>query len=108
VSEEIRAALTEQEWANKSHEIWANPPIVASAEDGALVFDMGDSMLCVRDEHRQQVAALALYGQPYGFTWEMADALAYAYSFIGSDMPTTRAAAAKAIDRIAALLPPRR
>lgn len=54
-------------------------------------------------------AALALRGQPFGFTWEMVDALRECvngrrWAEIHADR---RAAANGAINRIAALLPPR-
>lgn len=60
------------------------------------------------DDDRHWVAALALYGQPYGFTWEDVVKLrAIANTIHGEGAPTTAARVMDIAARIAALLPPR-
>lgn len=61
----------------------------------------------------QAVAALCLYGQPFGFGWEDVEALRHAAAgylsgdFIGRAGPDAGVALDSLADRIAALLPPR-
>lgn len=61
-------------------------------------------------ENRHAVAALALHGQPFGFTWDHVIALEYAIEasdqYIGHDVPSHDDLVSLK-DRIAALLPPR-
>ena len=118
MSEEIKAALTAEEW---EHAPWrATVPLLG----GSVTAQLGDTslMLC-RDGRREmpsvdtyeevgrhRLAALALYGQPYGFTWEMVDALESAASRLERDLGLTdeyTVACSRAIACIAALLPPR-
>lgn len=68
--------------------------------------DLGDE----DEKWYHSIAALALYGQPYGFTWEMVDALESAASRLERDLGLTdeyTVACNRAIACIAALLPPR-
>ena len=88
---EIKPALTAEEWAEM-----AAPPIIfgkyANRGENLLAWAEDDTHL-----DRHQLAAVALYGQPFGFTWDDVDRLRT------TNDPVLRSLA----DRIAALLPPR-
>jgi hypothetical protein len=64
----------------------------------------GVSNVYVDSDLRHALAALALYGQPFGFTWDDVDRIRMAAMYYPGEM-------ARALDgigdRIAALLPPR-
>lgn len=124
MAEDTGPALTPEEWASKEAEVssWLRIAVlhdgllaVSVAPDDAEATD-GDSapihMATVGYAERPHaLAALALHGQPFGFTWEDVDALRRCADAIeGADggyfdagSEDLRAVA----DRIAALLPPR-
>jgi hypothetical protein len=102
---EIRPALTREEWAGATGAI--DPLMepftelhVSIQPDGALAiwgaYDGGVQSPAAR----HALAALALHGQPFGFTWQDVDLLRDAVDYLD---PRIRTLA----DRIAALLPPR-
>ena len=107
---EITPALTPDQWRQRSaafekddRDDDASPDkrtfhLDDSDQTGDLVIacDDCDGGTMVRREQRHAVAALALYNMPFGFTWEMVDAI------LAADTRMTDVAY-----RIAALLPPR-
>lgn len=109
---EIRPALTPEEWSEP--QIDRSDLHVHLAGDGLLVaYTPGDRSTLAMDEDRHALAALALYGQPFGFTREdveklraMPDAVldeSYQGSYASID---DGAWFRSLIARIAALLPP--
>jgi hypothetical protein len=107
--EKIEPALAPEEWASGM----ADREVMIFGEryglKSGLVLDDGEAVgVSGRDRHA--VAAFALYGQPYGFTWEDVQLLrsiakgpnAMGNYFIAGLHPR----AADLADRIAALLPP--
>lgn len=114
MSEPIKPALSPEEWVTLDVARDAGTNFERD-EHGGTVFMDG----WCRPPHTHALAALALYGQPFGFTREMVDALR-AICCDASIMHSDRCvgvgeydeAAAKlalaesAVDRIAALLPP--
>lgn len=102
---EIKAAMSPEEWENADD---------VFGFESDTVWAIGDSP---REDHI--IAALALHGQPFGFTWEDVDHLRYmaqgAYDaaemrWHTDEMPIAKQELERAyeiIDRIAALLPPR-
>lgn len=116
MSEKIEPALTPEEWAARR---WVRPQgqeLVVSATGGANVeiLEIGtedgpDWQLF--NEERHPVAALALHGQPFGFTWKDVDLLRDADLHVdwpdGVVADRTRVAIDGLADRIAAMLPPR-
>lgn len=111
---EFEPALTGEEWTG------AEP---AMRRDGWLIYhspprdgESAGSWLCIQDpgeplgttirpEHRHAVAALALHGQTFGFTWADVDRIGALCLGIADD--DRRAALADTAARIAALLSPR-
>lgn len=108
---ELRPALTPEEWVS-----WADLRHVTREQgmrtDGGprleVHFDP-NSVYAFRGDDRLALAALALYGQPFGFTWDDVDAVQEAARVVEDSSPD-----APMIDeldalaaRIAALLPPR-
>lgn len=96
------AAITTEEWARIEAKFGEPPyPIVVDRE-----------WATDPERHRQAFAALALLGQPFGFTWEDVDLLRFiadkqhALGVSVSGLHPFEQVAALA-DRIAALLPPR-
>lgn len=92
MADEIKPALTAEEWASTHFEDlkWSFP----------------------RDRARHATAALALHGQPFGFTWEMVDTIDGIQEDINGEWGlgdgTQGNATLAAIRRvIVALLPPR-
>lgn len=113
MSEGIRPALTPEEWAEGSS------GLVEIDRDGWLVVrypndEDGYSEIILDNAHG--AAALCLYGQPFGFTWDDVDTLRHEASYLheaanrdakypvvseyGADLESLAA-------RLAALLPPR-
>lgn len=90
----LRPALTPEEW--KQHTPQLDEYMMWAADEAGL-FGEG---------HRAKLAALALHGQAFGFTWDDVDAIHMALRMLqeqGIAAPPLRMLA----DRIAALLPPR-
>lgn len=107
-------ALTEKEWASRAfleHD-GCNPEVRANGE----LYIEGQA---VKGRERHAVAALAMHGQPFRFTWEMVDAIRKIVGStrgpgflpeIGVGFGTAYGPyhwASLAADRIEALLPPR-
>jgi hypothetical protein len=112
MSDEIKPALTPEEWAGpypiERHDWTAQ---VKRRGDGThrLYLEVEWSPIDERAS-LHALAALALHGQPFGFTWEMHDALyRQAQHRMGDTMQDTqdRARLLGVCRRIAALLPPR-
>ena len=126
MSEMVEPALTPEEWAAGEK----RAPLENGGRPGdeALVaFHRGTVLVCEETEGativvpplRHALAALCLHGQPFGFTWEMVNAIsALAMPYAGDPLqglsPEERsreisrimALARDAAERIAALLPP--
>lgn len=109
----MRAALTKEDWASAA--------VLFGDRGAARLHAHGLSIdeLTVRPGGEMHaLAALALHGQPFGFTWEDVDAI---YRIMGAaedpsrwygattveDRAAVEHAASRAAARIAALLPPR-
>jgi hypothetical protein len=99
--DDIKPALTPEEWAENLN-YWQEP-----GNPRRMHSEFGDEP---DPEWEHALAALALHGQPFGFTHDMADALRRAIGRrvewmqpIDDDTLLLQAIA----DRIAALLPPR-
>ena len=112
----ITPALTPEEWEDEHVEaaawgadVWLDP------NGGFHITGANDLDLTFADRKRHALAALALHGQPFGFTWEDVDALRYmAEREIYADKYGEQGANAeyghelnRIAGRIAALLPPR-
>lgn len=122
---EVTPALTPKEWAAKEAEVssWLR---IAVLQDGLLAVSVAPDDAHANDgesspihmatvgyaERPHALAALALHGQPFGFTWEDVDELRS-----GAELDEDNASGHLAgpftsplraiADRIAALLPPR-
>lgn len=103
----IRPALTPEAWRLRqygNHYITRSALFVSSEVDSAIL----------RGAERHAVAALALYGQPFGFTHEDVAELREAVAYYGehrtgpeSDLiDASQARLSRLADRLAALLPP--
>jgi hypothetical protein len=125
--DDTKAALTPEEWeemrvTRTRIEIWDDPP----PGSGCLGVEDQDPQAAkgyarVDPDARHALAALALHGQPYGFTWEDVDRLREAVNDIDfshiedmeqrrlfeMDTRMLRAWMLDLADRIADLLPPR-
>lgn len=99
---EINPALTTDEWKRREFgfETWGR---VHLHEDGALeVRDSVNQPALLRGEERHRIAALALYGQPFGFTQADVELLRDL-----EDAPDDQRLAVEPLrKRIEALLPP--
>lgn len=93
MSERIEPALTPEEWARVLPE--ASDYALGAAEDANMGADSWHG-----------VAALALYGQPFGFTWEMVEALRHGGEWGAWRSDDNEDILRSIADRIAALLPP--
>jgi len=126
---EIRPALTESEWRRQEVEFvedgdpkgWIASEGMFPVDGGEAVFTTGTVYIgtyegCVSTEHgircgakeRHALAALALYGQPFGFTQEdvtLLYGIAHHFQAFPGDRAYTNRITALA-DRIAAMLPP--
>jgi hypothetical protein len=115
MAERIPSALSPEQWRS-----WADPPDPDDPDRGqtygrdAIQYAITDA----EAPDRHALAALALHGQPFGFTWEDVEAVndaAHEYRLIGIAPIDPRSAAYNAVadvlysltNRIAALLPPR-
>lgn len=120
-ADEIRPALTPEEWAQSEraplHRVHGGDKRwYYVLDEGTLVIDEGiveDREASVPPQDRHALAALALHGQPEGFTWEDVDALrciAEAARIVGLTPVNGYDGATHVEDlarRIGALLPPR-
>lgn len=120
MSEKIAAALTAKEWEKTHGQITAHREgaEITVFEDGQMLIDNGENVGGGK-EFRHALAALALYGQPFGFTHEDLIACENGISAIWTQHsqmcqgdseecgcgPESRALHSLA-DRIQALLPP--
>ena len=110
MSEKIKPALTPEEWAARgimrpaglSHTLCAFRRRGGKLDVG-LVGHEGSST--IHPQHAHAVAALLLNGQPFGFTWEMVDALRDAVEC--AESPDDYPLALKAVGLVEALLAPR-
>lgn len=111
---EIAPALTPEEWAVGS--VDRNSVEANRRDDGVWALSASHCMCPIDTEDNHALAALALDGQPFGFTWEGHDALRkmldHADRWLASRMFDDREcnllqAARAETEKIAALLPPR-
>jgi hypothetical protein len=98
----IVPALTAEQWA----------ALELRAVTGDAAVDEDDGYLHTQDvlwvgKERQGIAALALHGQPFGFTWEDVDRLRYIAERVPMERVGDDEGLSNIADRIAALLPPR-
>ena len=109
MDEEIPPALPPEDWER----IQRNELYRVGLAQALLLSTLGEGP---RPDGIEQpdhaVAALALYGRNFGFTWEMLDALLHIITFASMHTREERGdeelrLAAEAFKRIAALLPPR-
>lgn len=120
MADDVKPALTAEEWRIRCAERAGKPgdagfvavrsPRMQCVAIGGTATNTGDFYLFRDDCHA--VAALALDGQPFGFSWEMQDAIQYCVarcaSLKGNEADRRyREMARQACDRIAGLLPPR-
>lgn len=97
---EIKPAMTPEEWAAHSDE----GPVDGYIDWDAGVVDVNNHYVQEPERFRHALAALALHGQPFGFTWADVDLLmrvSDSDDFWGDRRYDDLA------DRIASLLPPR-
>ena len=131
MTEEIKPALTEEQWASIPNKVYFREPRVTTeakyglpvgyvldegygvelTEGGAM--DVWDDSWAIQvsAENRHALAALALHNQSFGFTWEDVDALV-SLRDDAADKPWHDAhyhasVLASLAQRITALLPPR-
>lgn len=111
MSDEIEPALTPEEWAARRYA--SDELSEMRLEDGALVVEKDTGGAWYSDEHeytdrdRHALAALALYGQPFGFTRTDVDAIRWAARLLEDNVIIGKAHGLLAVaDRIEALLPP--
>lgn len=114
MADEIRPALTPEEWRKRRAESrdedypcvsFKVPPVEDYGRDVLKIKTPADLVLEPPDRHA--LAALALHGQPFGFTWEDVDELRENWSLGVQGVKLSREFADSLADRIAALLPPR-
>lgn len=113
MSEKIEPALTPEEWERVpiAPPVSLFPPGVCDLIDVQMGGVAGGEEI-KRDLGAHALAALALHGQPFGFTWEDVDVLrrvSHAYDLaIGRGVfDEITARHSSVADRIASLLPPR-
>lgn len=113
MSKPIEPALTPDEWTSGVRMIAPEAEYAAlGIALGAFLSDPTSTGARTRTERRHALAALALHGQPFGFTWEHVNRLweiAEALSVLPTSVTDPEdAEPLRAIaDIIAALLPPR-
>lgn len=105
---EIKPALTAEEWASREYRSGESTDVRFFEYEGRELMcidagcDYDDYTAVLEPEHRHAVAALALYGQPFGFTREDAELLRDL-----EDAPDDQRLAVSAVRaKIEALLPP--
>lgn len=108
MTDEIKPALTAEDWASRG--------MLGNAQVGTARL-IGDDLyadeLPFRGRRRHALAALALHGQPFGFTWEDVDALQRVIDdYDPTNFPQPSSGVPRRVlvllrARIAALLPPR-
>lgn len=116
MSEPIKPALTPEEWAGATHRDPAVYPMATDPRWLQEVIDGYMSMYADEPAHHK-TAAVALHGQPFGFTWADVDMLREEVEPCGCRQTASAAEDAEVMcvfralealaDRIAALLPPR-
>jgi hypothetical protein len=99
MSDNIEPALTAEEWK-------------AALDNSSVKLHMLRTWASWGAEgNTRKLVALALHGQPFGFTWEMVDVLDYVMAIVKSSAAPATARVLRDLsgprDRIAALLPPR-
>lgn len=119
---QVNPALTPEQWAVKHYnlkdfdsdiQVFPPDPVMGRVEEtlsvGGCCYDYSYHHSYHHDAARHALAALALVGQPFGFTWDDVDALhRVVQSSVGDWTPNNSELRALDIaDRIAALLPPR-
>lgn len=120
----IQPALTAEEWAGATKSLHGGGTYIEHALDPGLAIDLWpDGELCVSDrgdshdsvyfgiKRRHALAALALHGQPFGFTHEdLADLRvvcdAYDWDSIHGEESDRQDRLPQILAKIAALLPP--
>jgi hypothetical protein len=117
MSDAIPPALTPEEWATPPDPAWPHHALTSTTyalrpgltvslwSDGDLLVEgKDDTSISVVESARHALAALALHGQPFGFTHADVGNLRMAAELVGS----TRASALllDLAERLAALLPP--
>lgn len=117
MSEESQPALTPAQWAARSVEAdsgerWVAELPTVSADGEGLHVRLDDDYynFTLTGQKRHGVAALALYGEPFGFSWADYEAVGNARNALGwrvmNDDDPEMARLASLMNRIAALLPP--
>lgn len=112
---EIKPALTPEEWAKLEHRgIRLEPSGAIRMEMAKTILDQEPPFISFGSSWRPGIAALALHGQPFGFTWEIHDAIEAAimdWETEAGEMDERQrkefAAMNRGLAAIAALLPPR-
>jgi len=102
---EIGPALTPEEWEKEGARAISDRDDYMrfrNCLDALTEYD--STSFRTRTEMRKAVAAHALHGQPFGFTWDMVHALRECVAT--ADFPDRPDLAEAAIERIASLLPP--
>ena len=74
MTHEMTPAMTAKEWAEPSYTM-ADTRLQVKRFDGDLGFRVFDKLGTFREKDRHALAALALYGQPFGFTREDVEVL---------------------------------
>lgn len=102
MSEKITPALTAEEWKRKER-----GTVYLSSIHGDVVVLSGEESATAAPDDRHALAALALYGQPFGFTHEDVKVLhVVAERILDANLWDTDPERIESIaDRIAALLP---
>ncbi len=94
MANQLTPALTPEQWAEFMNSELDIHDLVCYHEEGTAVIPDGDA---------HAAAAMLLYQQPFGFTWDDVDELRNQ----GRSSRPTGASTGSLADRIAALLPPR-
>lgn len=111
MSEPLKPALKPEDWASRG--VMFGSRGAAVLRGSTLTVGWDSEGVSMEGRERHALAALALHGQPFGFTWEMVDALREALvRSEGNDhadqwMGERGRLAFTALENLAALLPPR-
>ncbi len=113
----MTSALTPEEWAKVGGQVQVvrgdpldrlTPRIYGGRESDVLIMDdWGEASGAKTPEQRHALAALALHGQSFGFTWADVDMMRDIVKEVTELTPYWHHTLADIADRIAALLPPR-